>query len=63
MNTVYVSNGYTVSVFNNKMQFIKCFEAKHKLYISSSWFLVGIAVDYTGNLLHAFPDCGTVAIF
>ena len=62
MNTVYVSDGYTVSVFDSKSQFIHCFEARYEKPNSSNVYFVGLAVDCnTGNLLQAFP--GTVGIF
>ena len=100
MNTVYVSDGYTVSVFNGMRQFIKCF-SNTRIYRQNSgvasfvghmyffmsyphmWWInyvgirhstrlrmpnshvhfTGLAVDYTGNLLHVLPDCRAVAIF
>ena len=63
MNTVYVSDGNTVSMFDSKRQFIKCFEAKHKRNMFMPKSSVGLVVDYSGNLLHVLSDCGTVAIF
>ena len=43
MNTVYLSNGCTVLVFNCKRQFIKCFKASHmQSYTSFSWTSSGL---------------------
>ena len=65
MNTVYLSNGCTVLVFDYKRQFIKCFKASHvqSHFVSRNTFLAGLAVDYTGNLLHALPHQGAVATY
>ena len=65
MNTVYISNGSTVSVFDNRRQFIKCLEVKFnpRLSFFRRWSFQGLAVDYTGNLLHALPRQGAVAIY
>ena len=72
-NTVYVSDGYTVSVFDSKRQFIKQFEAtsrpKHSnlhdflIGVDFLLYLTGLAVDYTGNLLLVLPDRETIAVF
>ena len=67
MNTVYISDGYTVSVFNSKRQFIKCFKHKQKFFWLMCMYrkrdLAGLAVDYTGNLLQVLADYQTIAIF
>ena len=67
MDTVYVSNGYKVSVFNSKSQLIKRFESedstKSQLVAEPELYVAGLAVDYTGNLLHALPHQGAVAIY
>ena len=67
MNTVYISDGYTVSVFDSKRKFTKYFTIKNKQKFSyvmyRNWQSAGLAVDYTGNLLHVLPDYETIAIF
>ena len=67
MNTVYISNGYIVDMYNSKRQFIAQFVSKDstriKSFVQQELYFAGLAVDYTGNLLHALPREGAIAIY
>ena len=68
MNTVYVSGGYTVSMFNSKRQFINCLSTYRPSALLSidpryTTIFAGLAVDYTGNLLEVLHDRETIAIY
>ena len=67
MNTVYISNGYIVAMYNSKRQLITQFVSKDstriKSFVPQELYFAGLAVDYTGNLLHALPREGAIAIY